>query len=383
MVGKPGARRKANGEGTILKQPNGTYRAWSPIRDAKGKRPTESGFKYKKDAQAWIDEIKAQRKKGILPASGEYTVGAWMHQFLIGVKANKAPATAKSYSQLYRLYLEPALSDLKLIELQVSHLDGIFSEMRARGLSLNTIQRTRAVIRRALNNAKEQEEVHRNVANLCKVASPKRNRDIHPLTIPQAKALIAQAEGTQYDALYTLAVYCGLRQGELLALTWGCIDWEKKTLTVRQQAAYLDADSNRKGVATKLKTDASHRTFTLPAPCFPVLKERQLEQKKQRVAASSWEDNDLIFSTGNGKLLGARNVVRRFKQDLKAAGLPDIPFHMLRHGTATYLAVAGVPQRTAMEILGHSQLTTLVHAYQHAPDDMRRDAADRLSAMFA
>ncbi|MDQ3855397.1 MAG: site-specific integrase, partial [Chloroflexota bacterium] len=245
------------------------------------------------------------------------------------------------------------------------------------------IARTKAVIRRALNVALERGELHRNVATLAAVPTPKRNSRLQPLTVEQAKALIAAAAGTQYEALLSVAVYCGLRESEILGLTHDCVDYTTGIMTVKQQLGFVEASTSKRTIVRKLKSDASHRVFPIPAPCLDALRANKTRQAEQQLAAVIWESRQLVFCTRNGRPLGPRNVVRAFKRYLRESGGPDVPFHMLRHGTATYLADAGVPIRTAMEMLGHSQMTTLVHIYQSATSDMKQAAAQRLSAMFA
>lgn len=327
-------------------------------------------------------DLLANADKGILPPSGKYTVDAWMTHFLQIVKDTREPATYNSYEQLYRLYLRQSVARIPLRDLQAGHLEAVFGEMRRTGKSPNTIARTKAVIRKALNVALERGELYRNVATLVAVPAAKRNSRAQPLAIQQAKALIAAAAGTQYEALLSVAVYCGLRESEILGLTHDCVDYKNGVMTVKQQLGFIEAGTSKRAIVAKLKSDASHRRFPIPDHCLQVLRAHKMRQAEQQLAASEWEDLHLVFCTRNGRPLGPRNMVRAFKRYLRKSGGPDVPFHMLRHGTATYLAAAGVPIRTAMEILGHSQMTTLVHVYQSATSEMKQAAAERLSAMF-
>lgn len=156
--------------------------------------------------------------------------------------------------------------------------------------------------------------------------------------------------------LYHLALFCGLRRGELLALRWADLDLEAATLRVRAS-----------------KTASGIRTI----PLLPHLVERLHEHwhwlhEEYRIAGLDWTGQGLVFPTSVGTPITGRNLFRHFKSVLKQAGLPDVRFHDLRHTCATLLAAEEVPLVIAMRILGHSQMAITAEVYSHAQlDDMR------------
>lgn len=91
-----------------------------------------------------------------------------------------------------------------------------------------------------------------------------------------------------------------------------------------------------------------------------------------------------MFTTALGRPLDARNVVRYFKRQLWAAGLPEARrFHDLRHTCATLLLAQGVHPRLVMEILGHSQIGLTMDTYSHVLPAMQRDAADKMQRLLS
>ncbi len=101
-----------------------------------------------------------------------------------------------------------------------------------------------------------------------------------------------------------------------------------------------------------------------------------------RCGGGRWRDSGLVFTTTIGTPLDPRNVDRQFKAILKAAGLPAIRFHDLRHTAATLLLAQGVDPRTIMETLGHSQISLTLNTYAHVVPALQRDAAAKMDAIL-
>ena len=87
-----------------------------------------------------------------------------------------------------------------------------------------------------------------------------------------------------------------------------------------------------------------------------------------------------MFSDELGRPLTSFHVSRRFKKLLGLAGLPTMRYHDLRHGAASLMAAQGVPARVAMEILGHSQISTTMNIYTHIAPELQREASERVAA---
>ena len=83
-----------------------------------------------------------------------------------------------------------------------------------------------------------------------------------------------------------------------------------------------------------------------------------------------------------GTPIDPRNVTREFHALLRAAGLPAVRFHDLRHTAATLLLAQGVDPRTIMETLGHSQISLTLNTYSHVLPTMQEDAAAKLDAIL-
>jgi integrase len=101
------------------------------------------------------------------------------------------------------------------------------------------------------------------------------------------------------------------------------------------------------------------------------------------VAGKHWQDRGFVFASAVGTPLEPRNVTRQFKALLKAANLPDMRLHDLRHSCATLMLVQGVSPRVVMETLGHSQVSLTLNTYSHVLPALQQDAAARMDAILS
>ena len=109
---------------------------------------------------------------------------------------------------------------------------------------------------------------------------------------------------------------------------------------------------------------------------------RQIEERLKH--RGHWQDSGLVFTSTVGTPLNRHNVFRRsFKPLLRRAGLPDIPFHALRHSFATLMLSGREHPKVVQEMLGHSKINTTLDFYSHVLPDMQREAIDRLEVMLS
>ena len=171
----------------------------------------------------------------------------------------------------------------------------------------------------------------------------------------------------------------GLRQGEALALRWQDVDLDSPspTLSVRHT---LDVRTQQ---LAPTKTEKSRRTIALPADAVAALREQQQRQRYDRLRAGrKWHDEGFVFATTVGTAQDARNLVRRYHVAREALGLPNVPWHHLRHFAASSMLAAGVDLFVVSRVLGHTSVATTAGAYGHVQPSQLRDAAARMDAIL-
>lgn len=377
----PVRRRRANREGTIYHAPSeNRWRAALTWTDEAGirHRRVVSG-KSQAAVRQRLGQLRADLDRGLAPVRTD-TLAAFLVAWLEREKQRIRPATWRGRELHVRGYIVPAMGSIPLSKLTPAHVEKMTADLIASGRSPRTASHARVSLRRALSDAVRDGLIHRNVAALARPPRVTR-RTIEPgrdyLEAGQLRRLLAVAAEYRIGALVTVAATTGLRQGELLGLSWDDIDWPGGTLTVRRTMARAWGGGFE---LSPPKTGRSRRSVNLGAVTVDALRREQREQEAAREAVgSAWQNTDrLVFTDAAGRPLYATAVHRAFHALLRAAGLPRIPFHGLRHSTATALLSAGVPLRVVSDLLGHSGLAITADYYAHVERDLRRDAADAM-----
>lgn len=204
-------------------------------------------------------------------------------------------------------------------------------------------------------------------------APTSRNR---PWSADEVRLFLAAARNDPLYPAFVLLLAYGLRRGEVLGLVWEDIDLTDDTLRVGWQLQRIDGQLAR----VPVKTAAGRRELPLVLIARDVLIEQAQRQAAARTrAGASWAGNDLVFTTRTGRPVEPRNLVRSFERLIDDAGLRKIRLHDLRHTVATLLKTLRVPQRDAMQILGHARVSVTLEIYTDSDSDSQRDALTTMS----
>jgi integrase len=209
-------KKRNSGEGSIFRRSDGRWCGQLDLGWQNGGRARK--FIYGRSAQEVQDALlKARIDKGQgLPVAVErQTLGQFLRDWLENtVKPSVRPSTYRSYEQTVRNHLIPELGGLTLTKLGPQHVRAVLNRRLASGLSPRSSAYLRVVLRAALNQARKWNLVARNAAELVEPPKCERFR-IEPLSPEQARALLEAAKGNRLEALYPVAIACGLRMGEI------------------------------------------------------------------------------------------------------------------------------------------------------------------------
>lgn len=162
-----------------------------------------------------------------------------------------------------------------------------------------------------------------------------------------------------------LCLFTGLRVGELCGLTWGDIDFENGTLSVKRTVQRI----NKRGSSEVIIGSPKSRTSVRVVPIPQFLLDLLLQKRKS---------NKIFLVSGTGKPTEPRTVQYRFKAVLKACQLRSVPFHLLRHTYATVCIANGFDPKTLSELLGHADASITLNRYVHSSMQMKRNYVSRL-----
>lgn len=312
------------------------------------------------------------------------TLGQFLPYWLDVKKPHLKASTWLRYRVFVENHLIPALGRVQLVKLTPQHLQHLYAAKLEAGWSPTTAHHLHTVIHGALEQAWRWGLIARNVADL--VDAPRMAKaQMHVWTPEQANAFLTAvaASDDRLAALYVLALTTGMRQGELLALQWSdvLLDGSQPSVTVRRSLEIREHGQRAMG---KPKTETGRRRIDLSARAVDALRAHRKRQAEERLAmGAAWEDNDLVFCNSLGRHLEPNNIKRwSFIPLKKAAGVPDIRFHDLRHTAATLLLLEGVAAKIVSEMLGHASIAITLNTYSHVLPTMQRSAAAAMDRLF-
>lgn len=202
--------------------------------------------------------------------------------------------------------------------------------------------------------------------------------EMRPLKDNEVPLFLQAIKGNQFEELFYVALFTGMRESELIGLTWDCIDFQHNTIHIYRQ---LRKTRGKKGqyVFTSLKNKQA-RTFSPPQNVMDMLKKVKIRQSEYRLkAGTSWLNTDeLVFTNNLGKHIATFTLYKHFKETVTKIGLPEMRFHDLRHGYATLALQNGIDVKTVSNNLGHSTTAFTMDKYGHVTETMMKDSAEKM-----
>ena len=385
----PQSKRTTSGMGSIRKVTKlvkGKEYTYYEARYTEGFDP-RTGKQIQRSISDKSKKVVAQKLKAALAAidAGTYkapckmTVAQWLDIWVAEYLNSVKPLTKHNYNKQVQKHLKPALGAARLETLDTHTIQRFYNSLIASGLSPKTVKNVHGILHCALQQAIACDYIYRNPADACKL--PKVTKpEIKPLEPEEIARLLKEAEQDDYCNLFIVAMFTGMRQGELLGLAWECVDFQTGIITVKQQLQCKDGNYF-------LETPKSGKNRTiLPAPIVMDALRNQLErqQKEQEQAGEMWDNQfNLVFTDALGKYLVRRTVVKHFKKISQRAGISDdARFHDLRHSFAVSSLYAGDDIKTVQANLGHATAQFTLDVYGHVTQKMRQESANRMQKFY-
>ena len=180
-----------------------------------------------------------------------------------------------------------------------------------------------------------------------------------------------------FRSVFFVTLFTGMRQGEVLGLTWDCVDLGKGLITINKQIQKAPGGGS---VYHLVPTKNSKGRTVTPAPfVMELLRTQRKRQIEWRLKAGPlWEDTGLVFTDELGHHLMPHTVYHNFKHIVTNMGLPDVRFHDLRHSYAVAAIRSGDDIKTVQGNLGHATASFTLDVYGHVTDQMKRESANRM-----
>lgn len=375
------ATKKANGSGTIRKRADGRWEGkYTLDYDPKtGKLIRKSVYgKTQKEVRLALSKIVSEMDSGTYAEPSKMKVSQWLDEWLASYTMNIKPATRSAYEEHIRVHIKPSLGDIPLKQLSTRDIQQLYTNLlKERELSPKTVRNIHGVLHRTLEQAKLLGYIRVNPADAA-VTPRVEKKQVEALDAEDVGKFLAAIKGSKYEYPLFVAIFTGLRQGELLGLTWDCVDFERCLLLINKQHNRVKGDTEFRFAS--LKNDKA-RVLTAADEVMEVLK---LQKERQTAWAAAlgdgWSNPDhLVFTTEFGRYINNKILYQNFKRIMRKLGKPDLRFHDLRHTYAVNSLRAGDDIKTVQENLGHATASFTLATYAHATPGMKRESAKRMT----
>jgi len=421
-----------------IRERNGSYQITvSTGRDIYGKKLRETATftpdpgltpkKRQKAVEEFARDFESKVLNGLAMDGRKVTLKEFTDRWLEEYASQKLqPGTVEKYRDELDKIL-PVLGHLKLTELKPHNLNAFFVSLtkdgarkdgKPGGYSRGSIAKTSNVLSSVLRTATEWEIIEKNPLDKVRIQGEAAADKLKFFTPEQAATFLAYIEqpytvktkghrrtddtGKDYTVgdyertkeipeqlrvLFNLAIYAGLRKGELLALEWSDIDFQNDTVSITKAVSVVGGQQITKAPKTK----NSRRTVTIPHFLTQRLRALRTDRLKYRLSLGDyWQGGDWVFIQDNGKQMSYSTPYSAFQDTIAryntgrpaTAQLPAIPFHGLRHTSATLLIASKQDVRTVSSRLGHAQASTTMNIYAHALQETDRKAVNALENML-
>lgn len=350
---------------------------------ATGKR-LERYFETLPEAKNWINETRRSEELGQNTMFSKMTVNEWFDYWIENIVCDLSPNTVRNYTERYKFNIQPIIGRIPISEVKPLHCKTVLNKM-SDIYAGSTIRQTYITMGAMFKSALMNDVILKHPMNGVVCTKPSRmSSDVRYLTIEEQSRLMQAAECSHNYYQYLLLLETGLRTSEMVGLTWGSIDWNRRTLTVDKTLEYrYDRGYWRAGAPKSMQ---EYRTIPLTSRAYDILKklyDGRFTRKESPLLSTVLRYMDK--RTGETKDLVMRDLVfvnyrtgepsKNSSYDTHLyklcdeAGIKRFCMHALRHTYATRAIEIGVQPKVLQKLLGHSSLQMTMDRYVHVTDD--------------
>lgn len=384
-------KRARNGAGSVKDLANGKVRIYfmMPANPITGKPPYRTSVDGDTEEDARLKQAKrmAAVSENAYQKPSYMTMNVWIEKYKAEFMDNVKGSTRNEYEGTIRRYIQPCFGKYRLFELNPSLIKNAYKKLQKDsakgGVSAKTIKNINGLMNSMMEKAVGLGYLHR--SPLVGITLPRvEKKEMLVIENENVERFLTAIKGNKYEALYFVDMFSGLRQGEILGLSWDCVNFKAGTITVKQQLQRERVKGGKYALVSLKNDDKSRRTFP-PAPVvMDVLRHVKAQQAKWKLRhGPEWENHmNLVFTHENGKHLTPNTIYVPFKKIVRGLELGGVRFHDLRHSCGLYARENGASMKEIQLMLGHSQISTTMDTYGHKSEQLERETAERMDAFI-
>lgn len=394
MVNRATSRRSP-GDGSVYQLKNGK---WVAVLDlgigVNGKRNRSTKTTTSKVlASRALRDMQIKHKQNDLLSNQRKTFAQVASQWIeFGISENVRQSTANGYIDIYDRYIKLFLGHRSITEIDVNEIDAWLVHLKSIGLSASTRRKARQTCNTIFKFALRKRYALQNPVTDSQVPAyePGSVTQVQPpLSLKEAQSYLEYFRNTDLDLFIYLALFTGMRRGEIIGLNWSDISFDDLTLTVNRTAKETtfrrsDGSSKTTLVLNPPKTSHSKRKIPIEKDAQFALKRQQNKQRKQKLkAGENWQETDAVLTSDFGARSHPSNVYKRYRKLHKNSGLRYVRPHDLRHTVAVLGLDAEIPIEEISRLLGHSTLSVTMDIYGKSVQSLVDRGAKGISSLFS
>lgn len=345
----------------------------------KRKQKRVSGFRTKKEAIQAMNKMINELQNGTYVEPSNETLAEFIESWLEHKKTTVSDSTYDFYESYTNNHIVPALGNVKLKDIKPITIQNFYNSLvKNSGLSLHSVAHVQRITKIILNHAVRLKVIRENPASDIDIVKvPKKEQKVW--TKEQVDKFIEAARGHIHFIAFYLAVFTGMRQGEILGLKWDCVDFENRTIYVRRALKRSNG-----GELKDLKNTSSYRSIAMNDLLYEELKKHKRKQNEIKLRmGQAYNDQGFVVATKVGTFVLHSNLSRAFRLICEKIDVPKIRFHDLRHTHASLLLSLKQHPKVVQERLGHSSIEMTMDIYSHMMPNMQKEAVKELDKLFA
>ena len=313
------------------------------------------------------------------------TIIEWMNKWMSLFKNNISQTTRRGYENQIRIYIaDHPIGQMLLQSVRTEDVQAWINDLAkaspASGeqISAKTIKNVFMNISAALKKAVELNKIRRNPCDGVSLPKCKKYQG-EVYDDEDVAKLLSCANGTDMEVPIKMELVLGLRRGELLALRWDHVDFNKQIIKIDENLVYVDKSVSKDGYIIKAPKSASGlRLIYMTEKLLELLKKHYEDYLNMAGKTGSFHDGGFVICQPNGKPFTPNAMTRKFERFLENNNLKKIRFHDLRHINATLMIKNGISPREAQMRLGHADVSVTLGTYSHVLDSMQQATAEKI-----
>lgn len=344
----------------------------------KRRQKSKGGFVRKKDAEDALTKILVELGNNNYVAPSKEVFASFIEEWFTGQYLKRiGETTAVSIRALINKHLirENHFAHKSLAEITTEDIDMFYNDKIDEGYNPNYVRKMHSMLKQAFGQAVKWKRLSYNpVIDATPPVSKKEEMKIWNPKEIQIFLQYCKVKAARHFITFLLAIYTGMRRGEILGLKWSDIDLEKKKISVKRSLAYIP----EKGyIFTNLKTNSSKREILIPEFLVDELSMHKIQQQMWKEQyKESYQDLEFVICDKKGLEQDARGILKVMNRLTIASSVTKIRFHDLRHTHASILIAEGVDIVKVAHRLGHTNPKITLETYSHLIPEEENEVAE-------